>query len=86
MKFSVCRVSRKFGLKPVGDDEDWTVFWTDTSVLLERVMDMKRYQVSWLFNANLTVVQLQKMFALCINVAGTTLLSSLGTLQAKSKK
>lgn len=41
---SVRRVSRKFGLKPVGEDEDWTVFWTDTAVMLERVMDMKRYQ------------------------------------------
>lgn len=39
-------MSKRFGLKPVGDDEDWTVFWTDASVLLERVMDMKRYQVS----------------------------------------
>ena len=29
----------------MGDDEEWTVYWTDTSVLLERVMDMKRYQV-----------------------------------------
>lgn len=43
--FLVCRVARKFGLRPVGEDDDWTVFWTDTSVLLERVMEMKRYQV-----------------------------------------
>ena len=42
---AVRRVARRFGLRPVGDDEDWTVYWTDTSVLLERVMDMKRYQV-----------------------------------------
>ena len=41
---AVRRVARRFGLRPVGDDEDWTVYWTDTSVLLERVMDMKRYQ------------------------------------------
>ena len=41
----VRRVARRFGLRPVGDDEEWTVYWTDTSVLLERVMDMKRYQV-----------------------------------------
>lgn len=41
---SVCRVAKRFGLKPVGDEEDWSIFWTDTSVLLERVMDMKRYQ------------------------------------------
>jgi len=42
----VRRVSRKFGLKEVSEDDDWNVFWTDTSVGLERVMDMKRYQVS----------------------------------------
>ena len=41
----VRRVARRFGLRPVGDDEEWTVYWTDTSVLLERVMEMKRYQV-----------------------------------------
>lgn len=45
MLHAVCRVSRRFGLRPVGDDEDWTIFWTDTAVVLERVMDMKRYQV-----------------------------------------
>lgn len=42
----VRRVARRFGLRPVGDKEDWTVYWIDTSVMLERVMDMKRYQVS----------------------------------------
>lgn len=38
-------MSRKFGMKEIGEDEDWTVFWTDYSVSLERVMDMKRFQV-----------------------------------------
>ena len=38
------RIARRFGLRPVGDAEEWTLYWTDTSVLLERVMDMKRYQ------------------------------------------
>ncbi|XP_054998724.1 tubulin polyglutamylase TTLL13 [Sorex araneus] len=32
------------GLKEVGEDEEWTVYWTDSSVSLERVMDMKRFQ------------------------------------------
>lgn len=32
------------GLKEVGEDEEWTVYWTDCSVSLERVMDMKRFQ------------------------------------------
>lgn len=41
---SVRRVARRFGLKEVGEDEDWNIFWTDTSVGLERVMEMKRYQ------------------------------------------
>ena len=43
---SVRKVSRKFGFKEVSDDEDWSLYWTDYSVALERVMDMKKYQVS----------------------------------------
>lgn len=42
---TVKRVSRKFGFKEVSDDEDWTLYWTDYSVALERVMEMKKYQV-----------------------------------------
>ncbi|KAI6660494.1 Tubulin polyglutamylase TTLL13-like [Oopsacas minuta] len=41
---SVHRVSRRFGLKEMGDDEDWVIFWTDVSVAMERVMALKRYQ------------------------------------------
>ncbi|XP_056022302.1 tubulin polyglutamylase ttll6-like isoform X48 [Ostrea edulis] len=40
----VRRISRKFGFKEVSDDEDWTLYWTDYSVALERVMEMKKYQ------------------------------------------
>ena len=29
----------------MGDDEEWTVYWIDTSVIIDRVMNMKRYQV-----------------------------------------
>ena len=42
---SVRRMTRKFGFREVGDNEDWMLYWTDYSVALERVMDMKRYQV-----------------------------------------
>ncbi|KAK2508324.1 hypothetical protein MC885_013189 [Smutsia gigantea] len=41
---SVRRAAQMCGLKEVGDDEEWTVYWTDCSVSLERVMDMKRFQ------------------------------------------
>ncbi|XP_038077493.1 tubulin polyglutamylase ttll6-like isoform X3 [Patiria miniata] len=41
---SVKRMSKKFGMKEVTDDEDWTLLWTDCSVSLERVMEMKRFQ------------------------------------------
>ncbi|XP_075714251.1 tubulin polyglutamylase TTLL13 isoform X2 [Rhinoderma darwinii] len=41
---SVRRAARVCGLKEVGDEEEWTVYWTDCSVSLERVMDMKRFQ------------------------------------------
>ncbi|KAL2791044.1 tubulin polyglutamylase TTLL13P, partial [Daubentonia madagascariensis] len=38
------RAAQMCGLKEVGEDEEWTVYWTDYSVSLERVMDMKRFQ------------------------------------------
>ncbi|XP_036909494.1 tubulin polyglutamylase TTLL13P-like isoform X1 [Sturnira hondurensis] len=41
---SVRRAAQTCGLKEVGEDEEWTVYWTDCSVSLERVMDMKRFQ------------------------------------------
>ncbi|XP_033903114.3 tubulin polyglutamylase ttll6-like, partial [Acipenser ruthenus] len=41
---SVRRATRVLGLREVGDDEDWTVYWTDYSVSMERVIEMKRYQ------------------------------------------
>ncbi|KAK3593774.1 hypothetical protein CHS0354_014313 [Potamilus streckersoni] len=40
----VKKMSKKFGFKEVSEDEDWTLYWTDFSVALERVMDMKKYQ------------------------------------------
>ena len=39
------RVTRKFGFKEVDENEDWTLFWTDYSVSLEKVINMKSYQV-----------------------------------------
>ncbi|XP_075063915.1 tubulin polyglutamylase TTLL13 isoform X3 [Mixophyes fleayi] len=41
---SVRRAARLCGLKEVGEEEEWTVYWTDCSVSLERVMEMKRFQ------------------------------------------
>ena len=38
-------MSKRFGFREVAEDDDWNLFWTDYSVSLERVMDMKRYQV-----------------------------------------
>lgn len=46
----VRRVARRCGLQPVvGENDDWTVYWVDTSIMMERVMDMKRYQVCVIF-------------------------------------
>ncbi|GCB84748.1 hypothetical protein scyTo_0025470, partial [Scyliorhinus torazame] len=39
------RAAIQFGLKEVGDDEEWTLFWTDYSVSLDKAMELKRYQV-----------------------------------------
>uniref|UniRef100_A0A8V5HC29 Uncharacterized protein n=1 Tax=Melopsittacus undulatus TaxID=13146 RepID=A0A8V5HC29_MELUD len=41
---TVRRAAQCCGLREVGEDEEWTVYWTDNSVTLERVMDMKRFQ------------------------------------------
>ncbi|XP_053573677.1 tubulin polyglutamylase TTLL13 [Bombina bombina] len=41
---SVHRAASHCGLKEVGDEDEWTVYWTDCSVSLERVMEMKRFQ------------------------------------------
>uniref|UniRef100_A0AAV2LDF3 Uncharacterized protein n=1 Tax=Knipowitschia caucasica TaxID=637954 RepID=A0AAV2LDF3_KNICA len=38
------RAARKYGLREAAEGEDWTLFWTDCSVSLDRVKDMKRYQ------------------------------------------
>uniref|UniRef100_A0A4W6DZ26 Tubulin tyrosine ligase-like family, member 6 n=2 Tax=Lates calcarifer TaxID=8187 RepID=A0A4W6DZ26_LATCA len=41
----VCdRAARRYGLREASETEDWTLFWTDCSVSLDRVKDMKRYQ------------------------------------------
>nr|XP_054605366.1 tubulin polyglutamylase ttll6 isoform X1 [Nothobranchius furzeri] len=41
---SVRRAARRCNLREVTEEEDWTLFWTDCSVSLDRVRDMKRYQ------------------------------------------
>ncbi|XP_035168073.1 tubulin polyglutamylase TTLL6 isoform X5 [Oxyura jamaicensis] len=41
---SVRRAAQCCGLKEVGENEEWTLYWTDCSVSLERVMEMKRFQ------------------------------------------
>ncbi|TDG97738.1 hypothetical protein EPR50_G00211180 [Perca flavescens] len=38
------RAARRYGLREATEGEDWTLFWTDYSVSLDRVKDMKRYQ------------------------------------------
>ena len=38
-------VQRKLGWKEVGDDEDWEIYWTDTSVGIERIIKLNKFQV-----------------------------------------
>ncbi len=39
-------VQRKLGWKEVGDDEDWEIYWTDTSVTIERIIRLNKIQVT----------------------------------------
>ncbi|XP_033372798.1 neugrin isoform X4 [Parus major] len=41
---SVRRAAQHCGLKEAGENEEWTVYWTDSAVTLERLMEMKRFQ------------------------------------------
>uniref|UniRef100_U3K958 Tubulin tyrosine ligase like 13 n=1 Tax=Ficedula albicollis TaxID=59894 RepID=U3K958_FICAL len=41
---TVRRAAQHCGLKEAAENEEWTVYWTDTSVTLERLMEMKRFQ------------------------------------------
>lgn len=43
---TVRRAAQHCGLKEAGENEEWTVFWTDSTVALERLMEMKRFQVN----------------------------------------
>lgn len=67
MFLSVRRTARRFGFKEVSDDEDWSLYWTDFSVALERVMDMKKYQVLVIeiMTLYLNVILMECMCVLC---------------------
>ncbi|KAM6303778.1 tubulin polyglutamylase TTLL13 [Podargus strigoides] len=41
---AVRRAAQCCGLREAGEDEEWTVCWTDCSVSLDRIMEMKRFQ------------------------------------------
>ncbi|KAK3732916.1 hypothetical protein QZH41_012674 [Actinostola sp. cb2023] len=56
---SVRRVTKRFGMKEVGEEDDWSLFWTDTSVPLERCIDMKRYQLKYRTRCCLSYGELQ---------------------------
>jgi tubulin polyglutamylase TTLL6/13 len=41
----VRRAAKRLSFREVSDDDDWNVYWTDTSVGIERVAQMKKWQV-----------------------------------------
>ena len=41
----VRRAAKRLNFREVADDDDWNVYWTDTSVGIERVAQMKKWQV-----------------------------------------
>jgi tubulin polyglutamylase TTLL6/13 len=41
----VRRASKRLNFREVADEDDWNVYWTDTSVGIERVAQMKKWQV-----------------------------------------
>lgn len=46
-KYEVVRqIAMKLGMIDVGEDDLWNLCWTDTSISIERVKEMKRFQVT----------------------------------------
>ncbi|XP_021934643.1 tubulin polyglutamylase TTLL13P-like isoform X2 [Zootermopsis nevadensis] len=44
-KYEVVRqVAMKLGIRDVGEDDSWNVYWTDLSVTVEKAKEMKRFQ------------------------------------------
>ncbi|GLG96707.1 Tubulin polyglutamylase TTLL13, partial [Gryllus bimaculatus] len=44
-KYDVVRqIAARFGMKEVGEEEPWNLYWTDLSVSVERAKEMKRFQ------------------------------------------
>ena len=41
----VRRASKLLNFREVDDEDDWNIFWTDASVGIERVAQMKKWQV-----------------------------------------
>ncbi|GAX78290.1 hypothetical protein CEUSTIGMA_g5732.t1 [Chlamydomonas eustigma] len=61
-KYEVLRiVQRKLGWKEVGDDEDWEIYWTDTSVSMERVLKLTKIQKINHFNGMLELCRKRNM-------------------------
>ena len=42
----VRRAAKRLNFREVADEDDWNVYWTDTSVGIERVAQMKKWQVT----------------------------------------
>jgi hypothetical protein len=46
-KYEVVRqVALKLGIGDVGEDDSWNVYWTDLPITVEKVKEMKRFQVT----------------------------------------
>uniref|UniRef100_A0A7M4EI55 Tubulin tyrosine ligase like 6 n=1 Tax=Crocodylus porosus TaxID=8502 RepID=A0A7M4EI55_CROPO len=41
---AVHRAAKQYGLREGGGNDEWTLYWTDCSVSLDRVIEMKSYQ------------------------------------------
>eukprot|EP00798_Chlamydomonas_sp_ICE-L_P020154 gene20154-26888_t len=61
-KYEILRiVQRKLGWIEVGDDDDWEVYWTDTSVTIERIMKLTSTQKINHFNGMLEICRKRNM-------------------------
>lgn len=61
-KYEVLRtVLNKLGWREVGDEDEWELYWTDTSIGLDRVMKLAKYQKINHFNGMLEICRKNRM-------------------------
>jgi hypothetical protein len=52
----VQQVALQLGIRDVGEDDSWNLYWTDLSMPVEKAKEMKRFQVTDILQCHFCVI------------------------------